>query len=90
MRRERLTQENLGDSHHIEDYQICNHDELPHLEKNIGAKYERLVAPILDYEGPEEKEDVIEAIGSKIIDSIMRQADDYGRKRNFDSADTIT
>ena len=87
MRRERLTQENLGDSHHVEDYDVCNRDELPHLEKDAESRYERLSAPTLDFNEPIEEDDALEAIGSKVIQSIMRQAGDYGRKIIFNSDD---
>ena len=39
------------------------------------------MAPALDYEEPAEEEDALEAIGSTVVQSIMQQAGDYGRKR---------
>ena len=74
------------ETHPIEDYQICNRDELPRLEKNAGNRYERLLAPILDYAEPIENDDAIEAIGSKIVESINEQVASYGRRRTFDNA----
>ena len=80
MRRERLTQELLGDSHHVEDFEICNRETLPHLEKGFESRYGKLSAPTLDHKEPIEDEDILESIGSKVVQTIMRQAGDYGRK----------
>ena len=82
MRRERLTQENLGDVHRAGDFEICNREELPHLEQGFESRYGRLMAPALDYDELVEDEDALEAIGSKVVQSIMQQAGDYGWKRS--------
>ena len=58
MRSERLTQQNLGnhyESYHVKDYDIRNRETLPHHENNADAKYERIFAPPLDFDEPEEK-----------------------------------
>ena len=83
MTRERLTQENLGDTHHVEDFEVCNREESPHLEQGFEGRYERLMAPALDCDEQVEDEDALEAIGSKVVQSIMQQAGDYGRNRSF-------
>ena len=82
MRRERLTQQNLADTHHVEDSEVRNREELPHLEKDSESRYERLMAPALDYEEPAEEEDSLEIIGSKVVQSIMQQAGDW-QENNF-------
>ena len=65
-----------------------NREAQPHLEKDAEGRYERLSAPMRDSEELVEKEDAMEAICSKIIESIMQQAGDYGRKTIFNNDDS--
>ena len=84
MRRDRLTQQTLGNSeiHNVSD--ICDIEILPHKDPEADMKYEIFQPPDGEYPDADEQVGEIERVGIAIAKSIHDQSEQFGRKKKFD------